>query len=131
MRSRPRRSSELPTPLATESKASGGCSAPPPRPRTNAAVLRLTSRAFVGESLETAHEQADPEPGRPARGMGQVLLGERGAGDVEMRPACAADELLEKEPRDDRPRRVAAHVLQVGDRALQIVTVLGDEGEVP
>ena len=63
-------------------------------------------------------------------GPRQLLLGERRPGDVEVRPRHAVDELGEEERADDRAG-VAADVLQVGDRALQIVAILAHQRQLP
>src|SRR5262245_1716213 len=62
--------------------------------------------------------------------MGKIPLGERRAGDVDVRPGHAVDELLQEEPADDRAG-LATHVLQVRDRALQLLAILAHERELP
>src|SRR5204862_6273246 len=89
-------------------------------------VARRSARALrsVRQARQAPDEQADAETRGSPGGVRKVLLGEGRAGDVEMGPARAPDELLEKEARDDRAGGVAADVLQVRDRALQILAVL-------
>ena len=64
---------------------------------------------------------------RHVRGAGQL----RGAGDVDVRPRVAVDELLEEERSRDRPRVRAAHVGHVGDGGVELAAVRPVERKLP
>ena len=67
----------------------------------------------------------------PFGAYGETLLEERRSGDVEVDPRRRADELLQEERRGDAAGVAAADVLEIGDRALDVVLVLGDERQLP
>ena len=98
--------------------------------RANGADERRAASRCRPRSLErhqAAEQRPDAEAGAALRRVRQALLEERRTGDVEVDPRRRTDELLQEERGRDAAGMTAADVLEVRDRALDVVLVLGDE----
>src|SRR2546426_910462 len=100
------------------------------RPGEAVARLGLTPDASFLRHQVTEHRAHGRAGGALGAGRG-VLLDERGARDVQMRPRAVARELLEEEPRGDGAAAARADVVEIGDVALEVLAVLVDEGQLP
>src|ERR1051325_1787607 len=69
---------------------------------------------------EVRQQRANAHAGGALRAERRVLVDERRARDVEVRPRNAAGELLDQEPGGGRAAVAAARVVEVGDVALEL-----------
>src|SRR4029453_18043810 len=86
----------------------------------------------VGAAARQPGEQgAHRDPGGALGQVAVVGLGPGRAGDVEVDPGTAVDELLEEQAGETGAAAAVADVLEVGQVALDVLAVLGGQGQAP